>query len=140
LVAAAIAIYDIGYYFGPYRSEHHFADRNTEIADRVAAYLNNLEGDWSAYFYGPPSMYIDFPTIPFLAREFVKGDNLFDVSESGLQLPVLEGGNEIFLFLPERYGELEPLRAAYPAGTERSIGGGYYADPLYYVYEIRDMP
>lgn len=140
LVAAAIALYDIGYYFGPYRSEHHFADRNTEIADRMAAYLNNLEGDWSAYFYGPPSMYIDFPTIPFLARDFVKGDNLFDVPESGLSLPLPEGANETFLFLPERYGELEPLRAAYPTGTERSIGGGYYADPLFYVYEIRDLP
>jgi 4-amino-4-deoxy-L-arabinose transferase-like glycosyltransferase len=139
-VAAAIALYDVGYYFGPYRSEHHFADRNTEIADRMAAYLNGLEGDWSAHFYGPPSMYVDFPTIPFLARNFVKGDNLFDVPEGGLQLPLPEGGNETFLFLPERYGELEPLRAAHPAGTERSISGGYYADPLFYVYEIRDMP
>ncbi len=140
IIAAALALYDAGYYFGPYRSNHHYADRNTEIADRIAEYLNELDGEWSAYFYGPPSMYVDFPTIPFLARDFVKGDNLFDVPESGMTLPLPEGGRQTFIFLPERYMELEPLRAAYPAGRELSIGDGYYTDPLFYVYEISDVP
>jgi len=135
LIAATIASFDIGYYFGQYRNQHHFGDRNTEIAYAMADYLNSLEGDWSAYFYGPPSMYVDFPTIPFLVGNFQKDLNLFDVLESGTDLPPLESSNLVFLFLPERVGELGLTKLDFPAGQEQ-IFNGYYSSPLFHVYEV----
>ncbi len=139
LIAAAIAVYDIGYYFGPYKTQHHFADRNTEVANDMANYLNSLDGDWSAYFYGPPSMYVGFSTIPFLVQDFQEGNNLFDVLEPGEDMPLSESQNLTFIFLPERYDEIEETKAAYPDGQEQ-IFEGYYANPLFHVYEIRHEP
>jgi SAM-dependent methyltransferase/4-amino-4-deoxy-L-arabinose transferase-like glycosyltransferase len=137
LIAAVMAIYDTGYYFGPYRDKHHFGDRNTEIADAMASYLNSLEGDWSAYFYGPPSMYVDFPTIPFLADTFQKDMNLFDILEPDAELPITDSPNHVFIYLPERYDELAIAKFEYPSGQEQIIDG-YYSTPLFHVYEVRD--
>ncbi len=139
VIVIAIAAYDIGFYFGTYRSDHRFGDRNTEVANDMAIYLNSLQGDWVAHFFGPPSMYVGFPTIPFLATQFEENINLFDVPEGGVPLPGYENRNQTFLFLPERYNELEQVRAAYPLGREQSVSG-YYADPLFYVYEVRENP
>ncbi|MDX1413035.1 MAG: glycosyltransferase family 39 protein [Candidatus Promineifilaceae bacterium] len=136
IIALFITFYDIVYYFGPYRTEHHFADRNTEVANDMAQYLNSLEGDWSAYFFGPPSMYVGFSSIPFLVHDFQESQNLFDIIEFGAPLPVDKSLNLTFIFLPERYNELEQVLAAYPGGEER-VFSGYYADPLFYVYEVR---
>jgi hypothetical protein len=137
IIAVLIALYDIGFYFGPYRHEHHFADRNTEIADAMAQYLNDLDGSWSAYFYGPPSMYVDFPTIPFLARPYKKGNNLFDIVEPEAELPLTGTPNYVFIYLPERYEEIAVIKSEFPGGEEKSLTG-YYADPLFTVYEVRD--
>jgi len=136
IITFIIALSDIGFYFGTYRQEHHFGDRNTEIADSVAKYLNSLDGQWVAQFYGPPSMYVDFPTIPFLVRDFKESVNLFNVPEAGSPLAASDTVNQSFIFLPERYNEIEPLRVLFPSGQAQSIPG-YYADPLFYVYEVR---
>ena len=137
LIAAVIAVYDMAYYFGPYSSEHHFGDRNTEIADNMATYLNSLDGDWSAYFYGPPSMYVDFPTIPFLAGNFQKDTNLFDLLDADGELPQSDSSNHVFIYLPERYSELSEAKLEYPSGREQKFDG-YYSKPLFYTYEVRD--
>jgi hypothetical protein len=134
-IAIAITLFDVGFYFGTYRQEHQFGDRNTEIADGVAEYLNSLDGQWVAHFYGPPLMYVDFPTIPFLARDFTEGFNLFNVPEAGSPINGYESTNQSFIFLPERYGEIERLRSTYPLGREKSFSG-YYADQLFYVFEV----
>ena len=138
-VCIAIALSSTAYYFGSFRSENHFADRNTEIANGVADYLNELDGQWIAQFYGPPYMYADFPTIPFLARGFTSGENLFDVPEGGMPSAGNERSNQVFFFVPERLGELEQLRAVYPSGTEQTLSG-YYADPLFTVYQVTGNP
>ena len=139
IIAAAIAFYDINYYFGPYKTENHFADRNTEIANDMAEYLNSLDGDWSAYFYGPPSMYVGFSTIPFLVQDFHAESNLFDVLEPGAQLQQTTSPNLTFIFLPERYNEIKELKAVYPNGQERTFEG-FYANPLFHVYEVHGRP
>ncbi len=137
-IAAFLAILDISFYFGTYRQQHTFADRNTEIADNVADYLNNLDGEtWTAYFYGPPSMYINFPTIPFLAEGFHAGDNLYDVNAPDDELAPAAAANRAFIFLPERAGEIERTRALYPNGRLQTFPG-FHADPLFYVYEVEE--
>ncbi|MFN2160674.1 MAG: glycosyltransferase family 39 protein [Candidatus Promineifilaceae bacterium] len=139
MVSLAIGVHDIRFYFGTYRHENAFGDRNTEIADGIAHYLNSLEGDWVAQFFGPPNMYVSFPTIPFLATDFEEDVTLFDVPEGSIPLHDQSAAKQTYLFLPERYQEIEQLRAIHPAGKEQTFSG-YYADPLFYVYEVSGSP
>ncbi|MEZ4514780.1 MAG: glycosyltransferase family 39 protein [Chloroflexota bacterium] len=128
---------DLTFYFGTYRqaTPPTFADRNTEIADGVADYLNTLDGDWTAYFYGPPSMYVSFPTIPFLAQAFEAGTNLFDVDATDASLPPAATPHRVFIFLPERSGEISAVQTQFPDGNMQFIEGAY-ATPLFFAYEV----
>ena len=138
IMAALIALNEILFYFGPYRQSHSFADRNTEIAYEVADYLNTLEGDsTTAYFHGAPNMYINFPTIPYLAHEFMANKNLFDVAdgEETAVMPSPATPSLTFIFLPERADELEAIQAEYPGGEEQTIPG-FHTNPLFYTYEV----
>ena len=128
-------MFDVLFYFGPYAIQHSYADRNTEIADNMATYLGELEEDWTAYFYGPPSMYVTFPTIPFLATDYQADVNLFDVVEEGSELPPAQTDNQVFIFLPERLHELEALQMLYPNGRLQTFSG-YDADPLFFSFEV----
>ncbi len=134
-IAMLFALLDISFYFGTYRQQHSFADRNTEIANSIAGYLNDLDPDWTAYFYGPPSMYVGFPNIPFLVQDFTEGYNLFDVNPPENELAPAPTPNRTFIFLPERSNELEKIRGMFPNGRLQTIAG-FHADPLFFVYEV----
>jgi SAM-dependent methyltransferase/4-amino-4-deoxy-L-arabinose transferase-like glycosyltransferase len=135
IVAMLLTLSDLNYYFGRYRTQPDFADLNTEVADTMTHYLNELGEEWSAYFYGPPRMYVGFPNITFLASGHQSGYNLFDVDiEDGL-LPSPVTNKRVFIFLPERLPELEAVQSLYPDGSLRQFNG-YYSSPLFYAYEI----
>ncbi|MEJ2748014.1 MAG: methyltransferase domain-containing protein, partial [Anaerolineae bacterium] len=135
-IAMLFALLDISFYFGAYQQQHSFADRNTEIANGMADYLNDLGSDWTAYFYGPPSMYVGFPTIPFLVQDFTQGYNLFDVNPPPENtLPPAPTPKRTFIFLPERSEELEQVRGMFANGRLQIVPG-FHADPLFYVYEV----
>ena len=136
-IATLFALNDVAFYFGRYQAEHTFADRNTEIADNVADYLHQLGAGWTGYFYGPPTMYADFPTIPFLAgATFQPGTNLVDVAEGDVAPAPATSGNLVFIFLPERLDEVAPIEVMYPDGRLLTFDG-YHANPLFHVYEVR---
>ena len=136
VIAVALAGMDVFFYYGRYQTQHTFGDRNTEIADNMSHYLNALGGDeWVAYFYGPPSMYVGFPTIPFLAQDFYQGLNLFDVPPEGGPLPDSPAPNQVFIFLPERSGELQGVQNQFPGGEVKTFAG-FHSDPLFYAYEL----
>jgi hypothetical protein len=136
-IAIALAGLDIFFYFGRYQDQHSFGDRNTEIADNMAHYLNTLEGEWAAYFYGPPSMYVGFPTIPFLVQDFQENVNLFDVPPETPTLPLSPAPNQVFIFLPERFEEATAVQNQFPGGQLRTFNG-FHADPLFHVYEVQN--
>lgn len=137
VLACLLAFNESVFYYGRYRNNPTFADRNTEVGNEISNYLNRLpqDGTWVAYFYGPPSMYVSFPTIPFLTRGFEAGKSLFDVEPEDPMLFPSDAPNRVFLFLPERFEELNKVEADYPGGTLKSIPG-QYASPLFYVYEV----
>jgi hypothetical protein len=131
-----LALWDVGFYFGPYQTQHRFGDRNTEVAARMADYLNELEGgDRTIYFYGAPAMYVSFPSLTFLAPQFGAGRNLFDVEPAAASLPAPTAPGQVHIFLPERQGELAAIEERYPDGRLRTFDG-YYGRPLFLVYEI----
>jgi hypothetical protein len=137
LVVLFFAAGDLLFYFGDYRQSHRFGDRNSEVAFEVGRYLDGLEGDWQAYFHGPPAMYVNFPTILFLASEFEPDQNLFDVPAASQSTPEAPPDvNLAFIYLPERSGEVNRTSEHYPQGTFRTVDG-ILANPLFYVYEVR---
>ena len=134
-VTILLAGVDLYFYYGRYQSQHTYGDRNTEIADNMSQYLNNLAGDWTAYFYGPPNMYVSFPTIPFLVQDFQENVNLFDIPTEVATLPQSSAPNRVFIFLPERFGEATAVQSQFPGGELRTVSG-FHADPLFHVYEL----
>lgn len=137
VLAVLLVAGDVFFYFGRYQEEHRFGDRNTEIADGIGDYLAGLDGEWTGYLYGPPSVFIDFPNIPFLAEEFRGTVNWFNVLEPGDPLtPSLYPESDIvFVFLPERFQELQAVQAEYPGGVSREFEG-VFSNPLFYAYEV----
>jgi hypothetical protein len=107
------------------------------VAYETAVYLDDLGEDWTAYFYGPPAIYVSFPTIPFLVSDtFQAGHNLFDVPPAPENdLPPAPTRQRVYIFLPERSEELEPIQMAYPEGELRRVDGRY-ASPLFLAYEV----
>ncbi len=137
LVAILLIAGDLLFYFGAYRTGGRFGDRNTEIAYGIATYLDSLEGPYTAYLHGPPAIYVEFPTIPFLATEFVPNINLFNVNEAGAPPAdsLLPEGGTVFLFVPERAGEMSAIQEQYPGGEFLTFEGSF-ANPLFLAYRL----
>ncbi|HUS94248.1 MAG TPA: methyltransferase domain-containing protein [Patescibacteria group bacterium] len=134
-IVLLLAIIDVSFYFGRYRVEAIYGDRNTEVAYRISNYLNNLDGQWDGYFFGPPSMFINFPTFAFLIDGWQSEINLADVAEEA-DLPQTNlGHNTVLLFLPERANEIEQMDQLYH-DTRLLTFSGSNVDPLFYALEI----
>ena len=136
-VVAVTAVGDMGFYFGSYRQQPtRFADRNTEAAHRMADFLNGLEGEWTVYLHTPPSLYADFPTLPFLAPQFSPNLNLFNVPpDLNEPIPTAPTMAVAFIFFPERSSDLNQITGRYPGGWLEQIRGRH-ADPLFLVYRV----
>ena len=134
VLALFMSLTDLAFYFGQYRSQHRFGDRNTEIAYEVAGYLNSLDGSWNAYFHGPPSMYTGFPTFPFLLDDLGQTLTFTDIPDPDSSQP--PQGNTVYLFLPERTAEIPGIQSLYPNGRVLTFEG-FHANPLFYAYEIQ---
>jgi len=101
----------------------------------MANYLNTLEGDWTAYFHGAPSMYVSFPTLEFLVQTVDPHSTLLDVTEPEVPAIVTNSPNIVFIFVPERQGDVSLVQAAFPSG-ELTAFQGEYANPLFFAYEV----
>ncbi|MCA9945535.1 MAG: hypothetical protein KC449_18755, partial [Anaerolineales bacterium] len=132
-LALVFALSDLMFYYGRFPSNNQFADPNTEIAYELSTYLNNLDGEWTAYLYGPPTLYVDFPTFPYLLTDFQAGANFFNVETADSQLASAPTTDRLFIFLPQRQGEMTLVQQQFPNGTFQHVNG-YYAAPLFTVY------
>lgn len=134
LLAVSI-IGDISFYFGKYSVERSFGDVNTEVAQSVAHYLNSLEHNPKVFFYGLPRMgYYTHSTIIYLAPH-ASGQDIPDP----LSEPPTAANYDtvVYLFLPERLGELDLVRTAYPNG-ELNETYGRNDEHLYTTYLVED--
>jgi 4-amino-4-deoxy-L-arabinose transferase-like glycosyltransferase len=136
ILTMLLAARDVAFYFGPYQNEHRFGDRNSEIAHEMSMYLNELDGTWTAYFYGPPAMYTSFPTFAYLVEEWQSAIQVQDIEEVNLLPNAAPDGNTVYLYVPERSAELTLAQEAFPGGQTR-IFQGYHASPLFYAYELQ---
>ena len=135
-VVIIIAVRDMMFYFGDYQNQGLYGDRNTEVANEVAVYLDSLEGQWLVYFYGAPSMYTSFPTFSYLVSDLGIGIQMVDVEEPGSIPATVPGTNVLYVFLPERIYDLEQVQEHYGDG-ELTILPGFHANPLTYIYQVQ---
>ncbi|RMD50859.1 MAG: hypothetical protein D6835_03970, partial [Candidatus Thermofonsia bacterium] len=77
----------------------------------------------------------DFPTILYLAPDFQRNVNLFDVIDVQAPPPAAEG-TAVYIVLPENAQALTMLEERYPNGTLQTFDG-YYGAPLFWAYEVR---
>jgi hypothetical protein len=119
ILACALTVMGLRYYFGPYQSSWTYGSFNAEVATRIGYYLRDLGPGWEEYFFGAPRMYSDFGSIPFIAKDVPVQDVLEPLSSP----PALVDSNlkPVFVFLPGRLGELEWVKQAYPGGVEEHV-------------------
>ncbi|MHB1355159.1 MAG: ArnT family glycosyltransferase [Anaerolineae bacterium] len=121
------------FYFNRYTPSSEYGGLNTAVADSMGRYLRSLGPGHCCLFFGPPRMYYNFATIPFLAQGVV-GVNAPEQPSNDLSWIAGEG-KPVFAFLPERLGELDQVKELYPQGTLREFKNNR-GDALFFAYEV----
>ncbi|HEX6386324.1 MAG TPA: glycosyltransferase family 39 protein [Anaerolineae bacterium] len=134
ILMVAIALADLHYYFFDVYDDYVLGGFNTETATEIAYYLRDDEPSTQrVYFFGFPRMgYFSHSTIPYLAPHVAAQDVNAPLAEPP-NWPVTEP--TLFIFLPERLGELEYVRASYPSGRYQE----FYSEKgqfLFAVYKV----
>jgi len=137
VLLVAVAVLNLHYYFVVYTPTRVYGNPTAEVATELGRYLAQQDDDCVVYFYAPPFMYWDFGTLRFLARG-VEGVDVPLPEEGaggvGLGASDLVRGAR-FVFLPERLGELDGVRAQYPGGVEVPVYSSADRRLLYVLYE-----
>lgn len=124
---------DIRYYFFEVYDTYVLGGLNTEVATSVAYYLDAQEPSPEVYFFGFPRMsYDSLSTIPYLVPQ-VTAHDIRDPLENRPEWDL--HGPAIFIFLPEREGEVRYIRAAYPGGHYRQFSNANGTE-LFTAYEV----
>lgn len=125
LVTAVLALGDLRYYFFDAYDNYLLGGWNTLTATAIAGYLREQPiPDQQVYFFGFPRMgYYSLSTIPYLAPS-MRGEDVAEPLTAPFER-VLDGPT-LFVFLPERRGELAQVQAAFPQGRieEFQLGDG----------------
>ncbi len=130
------AIVSVAFYFGDYSKQRTegYGGPNTEVATEMAWYLRDLGDDYRVYFFGAPRMYLDFATIPFIDRG-IRGVDVKDPL-NGPPTFVDPSYRSVFVFLPERLGELSTIKAFLPGGVEEEKRGEDRGQLLFVSYRF----
>ncbi len=140
-VVVVLAVWNINFYFNDYTPRNIFGWINVEVGTELGYYLANQPDSEEVYvyFFGPPRMYYGFGTTKFLSRD-VDGEDIHDPLVVPEQLsPLPYGKRPIFVFLPEREGELEVVRQRYPEGDLYRIPRYTHRDDILFVSYEPDM-
>jgi 4-amino-4-deoxy-L-arabinose transferase-like glycosyltransferase len=115
VLVAILAVSSVRYYFVQFTPSGRYGSENGETATMIGHYLRGLDSGYQAYFFGAPRIYWSFGTMAFLAPA-VNGDDVIDPLTAPLD-PELQSSPAVFVFLPERAGELVWVEDTYPQGN-----------------------
>jgi hypothetical protein len=84
---------------------------NGMIATEMAHYMHDkLGSSWRVYFFGPPDMYVQFGTIPFLAPEVAAVDIVEPLTEAPALDLIATDKNTAFIFLQPRLNPMVNMK------------------------------
>jgi hypothetical protein len=134
LLLLVMAVGNVRYYFVEFTPQRRYGSENGETATMIGSYLRELEGDVRVHFFGAPRIYWRFGTMSFLAPEILGRD----VVEPLAAPPDLvdSGQRAVFIFLPERAGELAWVEQAFPDGSFSEYRDGT-GRKRFVVYEVQ---
>lgn len=139
VVIVALSLTSIRWYFVEYTPLRVYGNYNAVVATSLGKYARDeLDPNWRIYFFGPPRMYVTFGSIPYIAPE-VEGVDFVEPLDAPLdrnQIP--PDKHAVFVFLPERLGELDLVRETFPDGELEQIAPPppYTDQTLYVVYRV----
>jgi 4-amino-4-deoxy-L-arabinose transferase-like glycosyltransferase len=119
LVALGLAVSSIRYYFVEFTPSRRYGSRNGETATMIGHYLQDMEGDYHAYFLGAPLLYWGFGSTNFLAPD-VTGEDIVEPLDAP-PYDVETARTAVWIFLPERTGELSWVQQAFPDGRQEDF-------------------
>lgn len=121
LAFAAISLHT---YFLDFTPKRIYGGNHAELATDLAPLLNELDDTHKTYFLGAPWMYWGFGTIPYLAPD-MEGEDIQEPLEMPPPPSLLPPGRgAVFVFLPQRAGELALVRRAFPGGRLHELHAG----------------
>ena len=138
VLAASFA--SVHWYFVEFTPLRLYGTFNGVVANDMARFMHDrLGSEWRVYFFGPPRLYIDFGSIPYLAPD-VEGVDILELLTAPLDPGVVQPDkNAAFIFLPERLGELEWVRKTFPNGVLEEIPSSWNGGPIlpFIVYRVQ---
>lgn len=135
-----LGLTNVRFYFQEYTPLRVYGNYNAVLATDLGVRAGSEFGpDTHLYFFGPPRMYVGFGTIRYLAAD-VPGTDINDpISDPAALTFVQPDKDAVFVFLPERLGELDVVRSRYPDGALVEVPSPVPAnagEPLYYLYTV----
>jgi 4-amino-4-deoxy-L-arabinose transferase-like glycosyltransferase len=135
VLTLVLALVSTRYYFVEFSPKRIYGGPNAMVATSLAEYVQReLDPETRVVFFGPPRMYYSFGSLPYL----VGRDQGVDVRETLTGPPPADlaapGDDVVFVFLPERLGELALVQTVFPNGTLEAIPSPISDDTLYSVY------
>jgi hypothetical protein len=121
VLIAILAVSSIHFYFVEFTPERRYGSENGETATMMGYYLRDQEVGSQVYFFGAPRIYWNYGPMSFLAPN-VSGHDVVEPLDTPPDLPDSKHG-ALFLFLPERSGELTRVQQAFPDGCLRTFSG-----------------
>lgn len=136
LLTLALMVGSVRFYFVEFAPSARYGGENGETATMIGHYLAGLDGDHRAYFLGAPRIYWGFGSMSFLAPA-VPGRDVVDPLEAPPEADTQHA--TVWIFLPEREGELLWVRQAFPQGRLREFrdAGGRLR---FIAYEVPPAP
>ncbi len=134
----AVAALNLHYYFAVYTPTLVYANPFAEVATVLGRSLARRTEACTVYFYASPVMYWDHGTMRFLTRVYAPQVQGVDVPPPDEGEPVRPdlSRNACFVFIQERLGELEAVRAQYPGGDESAVYSKADGRLLYVMYKV----
>jgi hypothetical protein len=114
LIVLVLAVSSVRFYFVEYTPARRYGSKNGETATMIGHYLRDMEGDYHAYFLGAPLLYWGFGSTNFLAPAVTGEDIVEPLSAPPYDVETTR--TAVWIFLPERTGELSWVQQAFPAG------------------------
>jgi hypothetical protein len=103
-------------YFVEYTPQRLYGGSNAELATEIAPDLAELAPSHRLLFVGAPFMYWGFSTLPYLVDR-AEGSDVTEPLTAPLSPDlVLVDKGAVFIFIPQRLGELGPVQQAFPEG------------------------
>jgi hypothetical protein len=137
VVALALALMSVRWYFVDFTPLMAYGGGNGMVATAIAKYARDQLGpDWRMYFFGPPRMYIGLASIPYLAPDVEGMDVLNPLTAPPGPGTFLDDKHAAFIFLPERFAELDLVRRTFPNGELLEYPSPLGGEPIYFLYRV----